>query len=79
MTAPAMTAALQLALPGIDPRRDDLTEAERAAHEAAAACQADHRADLARPAPTCRCGSLAYGESAEDWCWRCGKSQAATT
>jgi hypothetical protein len=44
-----MTATLQLALPGLDPRRDDLTEAEQAAHEAAAACQDDRRAALARP------------------------------
>jgi hypothetical protein len=70
-----VTATLQLVMPGIDPRRDDLTEAEQAAHEAAAACQDDRRAALARPAPTCRCGPRAYGEPAEGRCWRCGRSE----
>jgi hypothetical protein len=71
-----VTATLQLVMPGIDPRRDDLTEAEQAAHEAAAACQDDRRAALARPAPTCRCGSRAYGEPGEDRCLRCGHQEA---
>jgi hypothetical protein len=70
-----VTATLQLVMPGIDPRRDDLTEAEQAAHEAAAACQDDRRAALARPAPTCRCGSRAWGEPAESRCWRCGRDR----
>jgi hypothetical protein len=73
---PAMTATLQLVMPGIDPRRDDLTAAEQAAHEATAACQDDRRADLARPASTCHCGSRAYGEPAEGRCWRCGRQGA---
>jgi hypothetical protein len=67
--------ALQLVMPGLDPRRDDLTEAEQAAHEAAAACQDDRRAALALPAARCRCGPRAWGEPAESRCWRCGRSE----
>lgn len=68
-----MTATLQLALP-LDPLADDLTEAERAAHEAAAAHQAEHRAALALPAPRCNCGPRAWGEPGH--CQRCGRDRA---
>ena len=67
-----MTATLQLAMPGIDARRDELTDAEIAAAEAVAAHQAEHVADLALAARRCRCGRRAWGEPRERRCVRCG-------
>jgi hypothetical protein len=65
-----MTATLPL-----DPRRNDLCEAEVAAVEARVRDDDEHRDDHARSAPKCRCGPRAWGEIGERRCCRCGRDR----
>jgi hypothetical protein len=64
----------QLPLVGLEPRRDDLTEAEIVAVEGCIEHDDRERIRHAQAAPVCRCGSRAWGDERERRCVRCGRN-----
>jgi hypothetical protein len=65
-----MTATWHPTFTGIDPRNDDLSDAERAAHEAFVEDEDERRDDYALPAPRCRCRRPCTNDGDCLWCGR---------
>ena len=63
---------VQLALV-LDARRDDLTPADVAGAEAMIEWQDRERGRYGRPAPACRCGRRAWGDTRRRHCCRWGR------